>query len=120
MSDGGSADSGRERQYTFGALALWEIIVMLVLLKIPIAYIGWVIWWAVKAEPELGAEGGTDGVNWTPWRRPPTRSSPSRPHRGSGERSRERAGQRAGRPQRQPAIARAESPVPTAPEGAAK
>ena len=75
-----------------GALALWEIVVMLVLLKIPIAYVGWVIWWAVKAEPELGAEGGTDSVNWTPWRRPSPSASPERPHRGSLERSRERAG----------------------------
>ena len=49
---------------------LWEIIFMLVILKIPVVYVGWVIWWAIKAEPELGAEGGTEGVNWKPWRRP--------------------------------------------------
>ena len=49
---------------------LWEIIFVLVILKIPIVYVGWVIWWAIKAEPELGAEGGTEGVNWKPWRRP--------------------------------------------------
>jgi hypothetical protein len=51
---------------------------MLVILKIPIAYVGWVIWWAVKAEPEVGSEGGTEGVNWKPWR---PRADP-RPRRG--------------------------------------
>jgi hypothetical protein len=80
-----------------GALALWEILVMLVLLKIPVAYVGWVIWWAVKAEPEIGTEGGTDSVNWTPWRRPSPSTPPERPHRGSIDRSRERAGGRAER-----------------------
>ena len=54
----------------FDALALWEIIFVLVILKIPVAYVGWVVWWAIKAEPELGTEGGTEGVNWQPWRRP--------------------------------------------------
>ena len=44
---------------------------MLVVLKIPVFYVGWVVWWAIKAEPELGAEGGTEGVNWKPWRPPP-------------------------------------------------
>ena len=32
----------------------WEIIFMLVILKIPIVYIAVVIWWAIKAEPEPG------------------------------------------------------------------
>jgi hypothetical protein len=78
-------------------LELWEIIFMLVLLKIPVVYVGWVIWWAIKAEPEVGTEGGTDGVNWTPWRGPSPSASPSRPHRGNLERSRERdGGRRAG------------------------
>ena len=49
----------------------WELVIVLVVLKIPVFYVGWVIWWAIKAEPELGTEGGTEGVNWTPWRRPP-------------------------------------------------
>ena len=40
---------------------------MLVILKIPVAYVAWVIWWAVKAEPELGKQGGTEGINWKPW-----------------------------------------------------
>lgn len=77
--------------YTSSALQLWlELIVVLVLLKIPVAYVGWVLWWAIKAEPELGTEGGTEGVNWRPWRRPPT-PLPARPHLGAGPRARERA-----------------------------
>ncbi len=55
---------------------------MLVILKIPVAYVGWIVWWAIKAEPEIGAEGGTEGVNWTPWRRPSPSGSPTRPRRG--------------------------------------
>ena len=31
-----------------------EIVFVLVILKLPVAYVCWVIWWAVKAEPELG------------------------------------------------------------------
>ena len=60
-------------------MSLWEIVLTLVLLKIPVAYVGWVLWWAIKAEPEIGAQGGTDGVNWHPWRRPSPSGSPSRP-----------------------------------------
>ena len=53
------------------ALALWEeLFVVLILLKLPVAYVGYVLWWAIKAEPELGTEGGTEGMNWAPWRRP--------------------------------------------------
>jgi hypothetical protein len=63
-------------------LTVWEIIFVLVVLKIPIAYVGWVIWWAIKAEPEVGTEGGTDSVNWTPWRRPSPSGSPVRPRQG--------------------------------------
>ena len=57
---------------------MWLGIVFLVLLKIPILYVCWVVWWAIKAEPEVGAEGGNEGVNWKPWQRPPG----SRPPRG--------------------------------------
>jgi hypothetical protein len=63
-------------------LTVWEIIFVLVLLKIPIAYVGWVMWWAIKAEPEVGTEGGTDSVNWAPWRRPSPPASPARPRQG--------------------------------------
>ncbi|MFN2629250.1 MAG: hypothetical protein ABR569_11525 [Gaiellaceae bacterium] len=31
--------------------SIWEIVFLMVILKIPIVYLCWVIWWAVKAEP---------------------------------------------------------------------
>jgi hypothetical protein len=31
---------------------VWEFVFMMVILKIPIAYLGCVVYWAVKAEPE--------------------------------------------------------------------
>jgi len=30
---------------------MWEIIFMVLILKIPMVYVCWVIWWAIKAEP---------------------------------------------------------------------
>ena len=61
----------------------WELVVVLVILKIPVFYVGWVLWWAIKAVPELGTEGGADGINWAPWRRPPAANgSPARSGRG--------------------------------------
>jgi hypothetical protein len=81
-------------------LALWEeLFVVLVLLKIPVAYVGWVLWWAIKAEPELGTEGGTDSINWRPWRRPSPSGAPVRPHLGAPGRSRGRIAAREGRRQ---------------------
>jgi hypothetical protein len=81
--------------YTKALVALWELVFMLVILKIPVLYVGSVVWWAVKAEPELGTEGGTEGVNWTPWRRPPNPSA--RPHRGGPVRTPARQGRTAAR-----------------------
>ncbi len=57
----------------------WEIVFMLVLLKIPIVYLCAVVWWAIRAEPlpEDGAEaaeGGPDERGPRPWWRPPARS----------------------------------------------
>ena len=67
----------------------WELVIVLVVLKIPVVYVGWVLWWAIKAVPELGTEGGADGINWTPWRRPPAANgSPARSRRDANGRSR--------------------------------
>jgi hypothetical protein len=43
---------------------LWFVLVFLVLLKIPLAYLCYVVWWAVK-DPPLPGEGyaGADGVS---------------------------------------------------------
>ena len=32
-------------------MALWELLFMMVVLKIPIAYLCIVVWWAIRAEP---------------------------------------------------------------------
>jgi hypothetical protein len=60
-------------------MLIWEIVFVLVILKLPVAYVCWVIWWAVKAEPELGIEGDGGGSHWLPWRR---RRGPRPPRNG--------------------------------------
>ncbi len=58
---------------------LWFTIVFLVLLKIPIVYLCYVVWWAVKDPPQPGEDAATglsgtgssgpdSGSSW--WRRP--------------------------------------------------
>ena len=49
---------------------------MLLILKIPVIYLGAVVWWAVRAEPERGTGGDAIGVlapltpcGWNAWRR---------------------------------------------------
>ena len=61
---------------------MWEIIFMVLVLKIPMIYVCWVVWWAIRAEPVVGSEGEpAHEINWTPWRRPdPTRPSRGGPH----------------------------------------
>jgi hypothetical protein len=75
---------------------LWFTIFFLVILKIPAAYLGYVIWWAVKDPPEPGTDpaydrafpGGEDGGGpvwhpssgrrWVPGRHPGPHGSPER------------------------------------------
>ena len=42
---------------------------MLLILKIPIVYLGLVVWYAIRAEPEPGVD-PTESSMWQPWRRP--------------------------------------------------
>jgi hypothetical protein len=77
---------------------MWELIFMVLILKIPLVYVCWVVWWAIKAEPAIGSEGEpVHHVNWTPWRRPdrprPRRGGPhGHPHEAArATRRRERA-----------------------------
>src|SRR5471030_1006842 len=53
----------------------WELIFMLLILKIPMVYLGFVVWYAIRAEPEAGVEPDEHSV-WHPWRRP---TAPRRP-----------------------------------------
>ncbi len=73
--------------------SMWELLFMMLLLKIPLVYLCWVVWWAIKAEPEIGTEGGTEGLNWKPWRRHPG----PRPRRGGPHGSRSRPAPRSAR-----------------------
>jgi hypothetical protein len=68
---------------------IWELVFMLVILKIPIVYLCVVVWYAVKSEPDLepGDEGATEQPvprPWRPWHswRPPVGPRPRRggPH----------------------------------------
>ena len=59
----------------------WELLFMMVILKIPIAYLGFVVWYAIKAEPEPGVDPSEYSI-WRPWKRrggPPRRGSPHEP-----------------------------------------
>jgi hypothetical protein len=75
----------------YAPIAVWELIFLMVILKIPIAYLCWVVYWAIKAEPQ--PEGGEGAVVHVPfddeppsrpdWRR---RTRPTRPHGGPARR----------------------------------
>jgi hypothetical protein len=80
------------------SVSVWEAIFMLVILKIPMVYLGIVVWWAVRAEPHATGGGEEIGVltplvpcGWNDWkRRRPYRGS-RRPIRPSATRSRSRS-----------------------------
>lgn len=67
---------------------LWELVFLMVILKIPIAYLCYVVWYAIKAEPR--GHGGPAGVRALPDPPPPgndrfrrrSRRRPPRPHGG--------------------------------------
>jgi hypothetical protein len=60
---------------------MWELIWLMVIMKIPILYLCWVVYWAIKSEPRreepvVSATGSEDDPSgWQPRRRPP-RSGP--------------------------------------------
>ena len=59
---------------------------MMLILKIPIVYLGLVVWYAIRAEPEAGIE-PDESSGWRPWRRP----TGPRPRRGGPHGRRETA-----------------------------
>jgi hypothetical protein len=65
----------------------WGFVFLMLALKIPIVYLGVVVWYAIKAEPEAGVDEQQDFSVWRPWRRP---ESP-RPRRGGPHGSRDSA-----------------------------
>lgn len=64
----------------------WEIVFMLVILKIPIVYLCVVIWWAIKAEPQppeltdVQMLSDTPPSGGAPRRSRAGRRRPARPH----------------------------------------
>ncbi|HEX3291285.1 MAG TPA: hypothetical protein VHR46_07800 [Gaiella sp.] len=78
---------------------VWEVVFMLVLLKIPLVYLCMVVWWAIRAEPRDEHPTVAARVPDTPVS-PPTPPGRLRDPRGGGDR---RADDRRGRRQRDPA-----------------
>jgi hypothetical protein len=73
---------------------VWEFVFMMLILKIPIVYLGFVVYWAVKAEPKppepaVLVASVPEPEPRPPWRRRPRRRRPG-PH-GSPERGVARA-----------------------------
>jgi hypothetical protein len=72
-----------------GPDTLWELVFLMVILKIPIAYLCYVVWYAITAKPPPGRGGGAP-VRATPEWPPPApgrlrdtrRRRPPRPHGG--------------------------------------
>jgi len=56
----------------------WGLVFLMLILKIPVVYLGIVVWYACK-EPEQGA-GPNDYSVWRPWRKP--QGPRPRPRRG--------------------------------------
>jgi hypothetical protein len=71
----------------------WELLFMMLVLKIPIAYLAFVVWYAIKAEPEPGIDPNEYSI-WRPWKR----LDGPRPRRGGPHGSRD--GREAARPER--------------------
>ena len=59
----------------------WIVVFMMLILKIPIIYLGLVVWYAIRAEPEPGIDPNDYSV-WRPWRRPSSSDGSPRPRRG--------------------------------------
>jgi hypothetical protein len=64
----------------------WELIFMLLILKIPMVYLGLVVWYAIRAEPEPGVD-PHEYSTWRPWRHP----DGPRPRRGGPHGTRDTA-----------------------------
>src|SRR5918996_1947876 len=59
---------------------VWPIIFLGIVLKIPVAFGLWLVWWAIKEEPRLDDASDGDDHRFRRWRREPTR--PRGPRRG--------------------------------------
>jgi hypothetical protein len=64
----------------------WEFLFMMLALKIPIVYLGFVVWYAIKAEPDPDVDQDEYSI-WRPWQRP----TGPRPRRGGPHGTRDSA-----------------------------
>jgi hypothetical protein len=60
--------------------SVWEIVFLLVILKIPVVYLCLVVWWAIKAEPKP-EEGASVTAELGPDDKPPRRRGLHTPRR---------------------------------------
>ena len=68
---------------------MWELIWLMVIMKIPILYLCWVVYWAIKSEPRpeepatvtAGIGDGSDPAGWRPTTRPRRLGPHGRPTR---------------------------------------
>ena len=66
---------------------MWELIWLMVIMKIPIVYLCWVVYWAIKSEPSrpepatLPTRLEDDPRSWLPRRGGPRRGPHGRPAR---------------------------------------
>jgi hypothetical protein len=58
----------------------WPIIFLAVVLKIPVAFGLWLVWWAIRQEPQLDDAPGGEAHGFRRWRRQPR--NPRGPRRG--------------------------------------
>lgn len=59
---------------------VWPIVFLAVVLKIPVFFAIWLVWWAARAEPELEDLPGGEEHGFRRWRRQPL--DPRGPRRG--------------------------------------
>jgi hypothetical protein len=61
----------------------WTFVYLMLALKIPIIALLWIVWWAIKSEPEPVDERRDDGgIKRPPLRPHPRKPFPRRPRRG--------------------------------------
>ena len=89
---------------------VWEIVFMLLILKIPLIYLCLVVWWAIRAEPRDEEPASVAAVTDTPSPpSPPTAPVGSRPRLPHGPRRQDRRRPVRERLAERPAVARGEA-----------
>jgi hypothetical protein len=61
----------------------WGFVWLLLALKIPLIGLCWIVWWAIKQEPDSEQSPSTDDDGGSKWKRPhPRKPFPRHPRRG--------------------------------------